>query len=83
MTNPIMTILMTIAQVLTLLIIADALLSFVLPPFHPVRATLGRILAPLYAPIRKILPQTGMVDFTPLVALILIRVILMILQSIF
>jgi YggT family protein len=81
--NPILTIISTIAQVLTLLIIADALLSFVLPPIHPVREATGRILAPIYAPIRRILPQTGMMDFTPLVALILIRVFMMIIQSLF
>ncbi|NLG97319.1 MAG: YggT family protein [Chloroflexi bacterium] len=72
----------TISQILTLLIIADALLSFILAPYHPVRATLGRILQPIYAPIRKILPSTGMIDFTPLIVLILIQVIEAILISI-
>lgn len=72
----------TIAQILSLLIIADALLSFILAPFHPVRATLGRILQPIYAPIRKIIPSTGMIDFTPLIVLILIQVIEQILISI-
>lgn len=81
--NPIGTILITIAQVLSLLIIADALLSFVLPPFHTVRVTIGRILGPIYVPIRKVLPQTGMIDFTPLVALVLIRVLVMVIESIF
>jgi YggT family protein len=83
MNNPILVIVTTIAQILYFLIIGDALLSFVLPPFHPIRAALGRILSPIYAPIRKILPQTGMFDFTPLVALIAIRLLVMLLQSIF
>jgi YggT family protein len=83
MNNPILIFIMTIVQVLSLVIIADALMSFVLPPTHPVRETLGRILAPIYAPIRRILPQTGMFDFTPLVALILLRVLVMVFQSIF
>jgi len=44
-------------------------------PFHPVRATVNRIVEPVLNPIRRILPQTGMVDFSPLVAIILIQVI--------
>jgi YggT family protein len=73
----------TVGQVLSLLIIADALLSFVLPPFHAVREAIGRVLNPIYAPIRKIIPTAGMFDFTPIVALILIQVLVMILTSIF
>ena len=73
----------TIGQVLSLLIVADALLSFVLPPFHTVRAAIGRVLNPIYAPIRKVIPTAGMFDFTPIVALILIQVLVMLLTSIF
>ena len=36
---------------------------------------LERITAPLYRPIRKILPDFGGIDFSPLVILILIQVI--------
>jgi YggT family protein len=44
-------------------------------PFHPIRATVNRIVDPLLNPIRRILPQTGMIDFSPLVAIIIIQVI--------
>lgn len=82
MNNAFVILISTIAQVLSLLIIADSLLSFVLAPYHPVREALGRVLQPIYAPIRKVLPSTGMIDFTPLVVLILIQVIEQILISI-
>ncbi|HJU77520.1 MAG TPA: YggT family protein [Sphingomicrobium sp.] len=36
---------------------------------------LERITAPLYRPIRKILPDFGGIDFSPLVLLILIQII--------
>ena len=36
---------------------------------------LDRITAPLYRPIRRILPDFGGIDFSPLVVLILIQVI--------
>ena len=71
----------TLFDILTLLIIADALMSFILSPMHPIREALGRILNPIYAPVRRIVPPMGMMDFTPLVVLILIRVIEMILFS--
>ena len=36
---------------------------------------ISRILEPLYAPIRRVLPQMGGIDLSPLVALIAIEVI--------
>lgn len=73
----------TVGQVLSFVIIADALLSFVLSPMHPVREAIGRVLTPIYTPIRKIIPQVGMFDFTPIVALLLLQVLTTVLTSIF
>jgi YggT family protein len=45
---------------------------------HGVRAfalAIDRITAPLYRPIRRILPDFGGIDFSPLVVLILIQVL--------
>lgn len=36
---------------------------------------LNRILEPLYGPIRRLLPQTGGLDFSPIVVLVLIFVL--------
>lgn len=69
------TVIVVIANIITLVIIVDTLLSWVLSPFHPVREALGRILQPIYAPIRKIIPPIGMMDFTPLILLLLVQVI--------
>jgi len=71
----IVSLIQVLGNVLTLIIIADSLLSFVLPPYHPAREALGRILYPIYAPIRRVLPPVGMMDLTPLVVLILIQVL--------
>ena len=60
---------------LSLLLIAYVVLSYFMDPFHPVRATVNRIVDPLLNPIQRILPQTGMIDFSPLVAIIIIQVI--------
>ena len=66
---------------LSLLLIAYVVLSYFMDPFHPVRATVNRIVEPVLNPIRRILPQTGMVDFSPLVAIVVIQVIEFILRQ--
>ncbi len=71
-----------LSQVLTLLVLAQAIMSYFVSPYHPVRQALDRLLDPLYAPIRRILPQTGMLDFSPLVLIILIQIISRLLISI-
>ncbi len=60
---------------LTLLILADVLVSFVLDPFHPVRRSLDSVVYPLLAPIRRLIPPVGMLDFSPFVLLILVQVV--------
>lgn len=72
-----------LSQVLTVLIIAQAIMSYFVSPYHPVREALDRLLDPLYAPIRRFLPQTGMLDFSPLVLIILVQIISRLLISIF
>lgn len=42
-------------------------------------AALDRITAPLYRPIRRLLPDFGGIDFSPLVLLILISIVRMLL----
>ena len=56
-----------VAQLFIYVVIASALLSFFLPPYHPIREALDRIVDPFLNPIRKLMPRTGMVDFSPLI----------------
>ena len=72
-----------LAQVFSLLIIADAALSFILSPFHPIREAMGRILNPLYAPIRKIIPPAGGFDFSPILLLLSVQVLEYVLLRLF
>ncbi len=44
-------------------------------PFFPVIRLLYQITEPILAPIRRVLPSFGMMDLSPMVALILIGVI--------
>ncbi len=75
MSNALLILITTLANILTILIIVDTLLSWVLPPFHPIREALGRVLQPMYAPIRRVIPPLGAMDITPLVLLLLVQVI--------
>jgi YggT family protein len=57
------------------LVIAQAILSYFMDPYHPVRRWVDRLVSPLLAPIRRVVPPVGMVDFSPVVLIILIQII--------
>lgn len=63
------------ATVITWLIIIKVVLSYFMSPYHTVRQTIDQLVEPLLMPIRRIMPQTGMIDFSPLVLLILVQLV--------
>ena len=67
--------LQTLFRLLNLIILADIVVSFFLSPYHPVRNFLDKIVNPLLSPIRRIMPQTGIFDFSPIILIILLQVI--------
>ena len=72
----------TLAQLLILLVFINSILSFIISPYHPIKEALDRLVNPLLAPIRRILPTAGMFDFSPLILIILIQILSKILISI-
>lgn len=64
-----------VAWILTLLVFLSAILSFFMDPYHPFRRGVDRIVEPMLSPIRRIVPMAGMLDFSPLILIILIRVV--------
>ncbi len=64
-----------VANLLIILVIVDSVLSFFLSPFHPVRVTMDRIVNPMLAPIRRIVPLVGMLDLSPLIFIILVEIL--------
>jgi YggT family protein len=64
-----------LATIITVVVIIDVVLSYFLSPFHPLRQALDQVVEPLLAPIRRVVPTVGMIDFSPLVLLILIQII--------
>lgn len=68
---------------MNLAILARVLVSWVNPnPYHPVMQLLYQITEPILAPVRRYLPQTGMIDFSPLVAIILLSVVQTLVMSV-
>ena len=65
----------SIEWILILLVFASIVLSYFMDPYHPVRRGLDRIVEPMLSPIRRIVPLVGMLDFSPLILIILIQVI--------
>ncbi|NIM94349.1 MAG: YggT family protein [Anaerolineales bacterium] len=63
-----------IALLLTLIILADIIVSYFMDPFHPIRQTLDSIVNPMLAPIRRVMPQVGMFDLSPIVLLLIIQI---------
>ncbi|HMZ07500.1 MAG TPA: YggT family protein [Anaerolineales bacterium] len=78
-TNFIVLFIRVVEQIFIWVVIANSLLSFVLAPNHPVREALERIVAPFLNPIRNIMPNTGAIDFSPLVLILAVEVITQIL----
>ena len=65
-----------LCQVLTVVIIFRAILSWFSPtPTNKLAVILYRVTEPLLAPLRRIIPRVGMLDFTPLIAIILLQLI--------
>lgn len=70
-----------IANIYVWIVIASILLSYFLDPYHPVRQGMDNLVRPLLDPIRRVVPPVGMLDFSPLVLIILIQVVSRLLTS--
>lgn len=63
----------TLSQILVLLVFVSVILSYFMDPFHPIRRGVDNIVEPMLGPIRRIVPLVGMLDFSPLVLILLIQ----------
>jgi YggT family protein len=64
-----------LVQLVTIIVIIHVFLSYFFSPFHPVRVAINNIVEPMLRPIRNFLPSTGMLDFSPIILIILTQVI--------
>jgi YggT family protein len=64
-----------IGSALMVIVILDIVLSYFLSPYHPIRKILDTIVRPLLRPIQRIVPPLGVIDFSPIILIILIQVL--------
>lgn len=69
------TIISVAFNVLIFVVIVSVVLSYFMSPYHPIRSALDKIINPLLAPIRKIVPPIMNLDFSPVILIILLQVI--------
>ncbi len=71
--NAIVQVLLLIINVFEIILLLRVLISwFRVDPYNPLIRLLYDITEPVLAPIRAVLPSTGMMDFSPLVAFLLL-----------
>jgi YggT family protein len=69
---------------LAIALLIRALLSWVVrDPYNPIVKALDTITEPILQPLRQIMPRTGMIDLTPMVAMILLFLLSSIVRSAF
>jgi len=71
-----------LARVITILVIVHVVLTYVMSPYHPIRRMVDSIIEPLLEPIRRLMPNTGMIDFSPMVLIIAVELIYRVLLGI-
>lgn len=70
------TFLLQIIDLYTIVVLVAVIVSWVrLPPSNPVVRYSQLLTEPLLAPIRKLVPPTAGLDFSPLILLILLRIV--------
>ena len=75
MIDILITLINVLQQLLVLLVIISIILSYFMDPYHPVRRAIDGVVGPMLSPIRRVVPLVGMLDFSPLVLIILIQVV--------
>jgi YggT family protein len=76
MSNYLVYFIQLLFQILSLLILARVLMSFIDPMGNMrINQILRELTEPILAPIRSILPNVGMFDLSPLVAMLLLHTI--------
>jgi YggT family protein len=75
MMNTLVGVVDIIFRILTIVVVVDVIMSYFLPPYNNVRIFLDRIVNPMLAPIRRIVPPVQMIDFSPIILLVILQVV--------
>ena len=75
MNNPIVLIAYYLVTALIVLIFIRSLLSWFPIGYNPVSAFLVQVTEPVLAPVRRVMPRTGMFDLTPMITMIILLIV--------
>ena len=65
-----------IIRLIILLVIVQAVLSYFMSPYDPIRQRIDRWVAPLLDPIRRVVPPLGgRLDISPIILIILLQLV--------
>lgn len=80
--NALIDVLALILQLLLFAIFARAICSwFPINPNGPIVRALDAITEPILEPLRRVVPRLGMIDITPMIAILILIVLSNVLQS--
>ncbi len=65
----------TLSNILIIAVLIDIVLSYFMDPLHPLRRTLDSIVEPMLSPIRRLIPPIGGFDFSPVVLVVVIKLV--------
>ena len=65
-------LILILSRLFSLAVMFYVIAGYFLGQYHPVRRALESLVEPLLAPIRRFLPSSGPLDFSPLVLLFLV-----------
>ena len=72
----------TLVQILIFAIFARSIVSwFPIDPQNPLIRVLNEVTEPVLAPLRRVIPRLGMIDISPMVAIIVLYGVLSILST--
>ena len=63
------------AEGLTAIVVIKVIVSYFLAPDHRIRFILDQMVDPLLAPIRKLMPASMGLDFSPIILILLIQIV--------
>ena len=71
-----------ITKLFILLLIIHVVLTYFMSPFHPIRQRIDHIIEPMLNPIRRVIPTVGMIDFSPLILILLVQIVSLVIKNV-
>ncbi|MEN6408502.1 MAG: YggT family protein [Anaerolineaceae bacterium] len=68
-------IIRAVAQLASIAVMVDVILSYFMSPYQPIRRALDGIVEPMLNPIRRVMPNLGGLDFSPVVLIVVIQLV--------